>query len=133
MDIDLATLESVLARETLNCKEASVVEAALAWAGAECVRRELEPTAANRRAVLGPALYLLRIPTMALSEFADSAAQHGLLTLQETVDIFLHFTAHNKPSLVYPTTPRQGLKPKANFKKYPYQLNKTNNRINFSG
>lgn len=110
VDIDMSTLESVLARETLNCKELNLLEAALSWAAAECGRRELEPTPHNRRSVLGSALYLVRIPTMTLEEFANGAAQMGILTQQETIDIFLHFTANNKPALQYPIKPRTGLK-----------------------
>lgn len=110
VDIDMSTLESVLARETLNCKELNLLEAALSWAAAECGRRELEPTPHNRRSVLGSALYLVRIPTMTLEEFANGAAQMGILTQQETIDIFLHFTANNKPALQYPIKPRAGLK-----------------------
>lgn len=110
VDIDMSTLESVLGRETLNCKEMHLLEAALNWAGAECTRREIEPTPQNKRAVLGNALYLVRIPTMTLEEFANGAAQMGILTQQETIDIFFHFTANNKPSLQYPTKPRAGLK-----------------------
>lgn len=110
VDIDMATLESVLARETLNCKEMNLLEAALNWANAECGRRDMEATPQNKRDVLGSALYLLRIPTMSLEEFANGAAQVGILTDQETIDIFLHFTALNKPSLQYPIKPRAGLK-----------------------
>lgn len=110
VDIDMATLESVLARETLNCKEMNLLEAALNWATAECGRRDVEITPQNKRDVLGSALYLLRIPTMSLEEFANGAAQKGILTDQETIDIFLHFTALNKPSLQYPIKPRAGLK-----------------------
>uniref|UniRef100_A0A1B6EA09 BTB domain-containing protein n=1 Tax=Clastoptera arizonana TaxID=38151 RepID=A0A1B6EA09_9HEMI len=111
VDIDLNTLESVLGRETLNCKETHLFEAALSWASAECIRKELESTAQNKRQVLGNALYLVRIPTMSLDEFANSAAQLGILTQQETIDIFLHFTARNKPHLSYPIKARTGLKP----------------------
>ncbi|XP_017778270.1 PREDICTED: BTB/POZ domain-containing protein 6 isoform X2 [Nicrophorus vespilloides] len=110
VDIDMSTLESVLGRETLNCKEMNLLEAALNWAGAECVRREIEPSPQNKRNVLGNALYLVRIPTMSLEEFANGAAQLGILTQQETIDIFFHFTANNKPSLQYPIQPRAGLK-----------------------
>lgn len=59
---------------------------------------------------LGSALYLIRLPAMNLEEFANSAAQTGILTHQETIDLFLHFTASNKPQLCFPTKPRQGLK-----------------------
>ena len=60
--------------------------------------------------VLGQAMNLIRIPCMELAEFANGAAQSGILTLQETTDLFLHFTARNKPSVSYPIKPRQGLK-----------------------
>ncbi|XP_077299891.1 BTB/POZ domain containing protein 3 lute isoform X2 [Arctopsyche grandis] len=110
VDIDISTLESVLARETLNCKEINLFEAALNWAQAECIRRDIEPTPTNKRVMLGNAIYLVRIPTMTLEEFANGAAQQGILTLQETIDIFLHFTASNKPTLAYPIKPRAGLK-----------------------
>ncbi|KAI5705836.1 hypothetical protein M8J76_014087 [Diaphorina citri] len=125
VDIDMSTLESVFARETLNCKEMHLFEAALNWANAECVRRDLEPTAHNKRLVLGNALYLVRIPTMSLGEFANKAAQLGILTLQETIDIFLHFTAHNKPHLSYPVKARAGLKPQVchRFQSCAYRSN----------
>lgn len=110
VDIDMSTLESVLGRETLNCKEMYLLEAALNWAAAECARREIEATPQNKRAVLGSALYLVRIPTMTLEEFANGAAQIGILTHEETINIFLHFTANNKPALQYPVKARAGLK-----------------------
>lgn len=53
---------------------------------------------------------LIRIPCMELAEFANGAAQSGILTLQETTDLFLHFTARNKPTVAFPIKPRQGLK-----------------------
>lgn len=53
MDIDIHTLESVLSRETLNCKEIHIWNAALRWASAECIRQDLEPTPVNQRKLLG--------------------------------------------------------------------------------
>lgn len=110
VDIDFPTLTSVLSRETLNCREIVLFEAALTWAEAECSRQELEACSENKRKVLGKALSLVRIPCMELGEFANGAAQSGILTLQETNDLFLHFTARNKPSVDYLSKPRQGLK-----------------------
>ncbi|XP_034233359.1 BTB/POZ domain-containing protein 6-B isoform X2 [Thrips palmi] len=125
VDIDMATLESVLSRETLNCKEMHLFEAALNWAGAECLRKEIDATADNKRAVLGTALFLVRLPTMSLEDFANSAAQLGVLTPQETIDIFLHFTAHSKPMLSFPTRARAGLKPQVchRFQSCAYRSN----------
>ena len=53
VDIDIHTLESVLSRETLNCKEIHLWEAALRWAPAECIRQEIEPSPVNQRRLLG--------------------------------------------------------------------------------
>lgn len=110
-DIDFQTLESILRRETLNAKEIVVFEAALNWAEVECQRQELTATIENKRKVLGKALYLIRIPTMALDDFANGAAQSGILTLNETNDIFLWYTAAKKPELQFVSKPRKGLVP----------------------
>ncbi|XP_055375451.1 BTB/POZ domain-containing protein 6-B isoform X2 [Condylostylus longicornis] len=110
VDIDLKTFESILSRETLNCKEIHLFEAALNWAHNACQKMEIDPTAQNKRSVLGSALHLIRIPTMTLEEFANGVAQTGILTSQETIDIFLNFTAKNKPQLNFATKPRAGLK-----------------------
>ncbi|XP_034143602.1 BTB/POZ domain-containing protein 6-B isoform X3 [Esox lucius] len=110
-EIDLQTLEIILRRETLNTREAVVFRAVLEWAVAECRRQGLAATSRNKRAVLGKALYLVRLPTMTLEEFADGAAQSDVLTLEETHDIFLWYTAANKPKLEFPLAQRAGLTP----------------------
>uniref|UniRef100_A0A8C9G1B4 BTB domain-containing protein n=1 Tax=Pavo cristatus TaxID=9049 RepID=A0A8C9G1B4_PAVCR len=74
-EIDLQTLEIIVTREALNTKEVVVFEAVLNWAEAECKRQGLPVTPRNKRNVLGKALYLVRIPTMTLEEFANGAAQ----------------------------------------------------------
>lgn len=114
-DIDYSTMESILSRETLNCKEIHVFNAAITWAGAECERREISTNPENLRAALGSALILIRVPTMELKEFADGPAQTGIYSLQESHDIFLNFTATNKPQIVFTTIPRKGLKPLVGF------------------
>ncbi len=81
-DIDAQTLESILRRETLNAKEMVVLEAALSWAEAECHRQELQPSIENKRLVLGKNIYLIRIPAMALDDFANGVAQSGVADAQ---------------------------------------------------
>ncbi|XP_023203239.1 BTB/POZ domain-containing protein 6-B-like isoform X1 [Xiphophorus maculatus] len=110
-EIDRPTLEIVLQRETLNIREAAVFQAALSWAAAECRRQGLAVTPRNQRTVLGKALYLLRVPSMSLQEFADGPAQSEVLTLAETHNIFLWYTATNKPQLDFPVGKRVGLAP----------------------
>uniref|UniRef100_A0A8C6SJI0 BTB (POZ) domain containing 6b n=1 Tax=Neogobius melanostomus TaxID=47308 RepID=A0A8C6SJI0_9GOBI len=99
-EIDLQTLEIILRRETLNAKEVVIFDAVMNWASAECKRQGLGPTIRNRREVLGKTLFLVRIPTMTLEEFANG-----------THNVFLWFTAAKKPQLDFPLTPRQGLAP----------------------
>ncbi|XP_026839877.1 BTB/POZ domain-containing protein 6 isoform X3 [Drosophila erecta] len=110
VDIDLKTFESILSRETLNCKEIHLFEAALNWAMNACEKMSIDDTPQNKRRLLGQALHLIRIPTMSLEEFANGVAQTGILSSQETIDLFLHFTAKMKPSLGFPTRSRAGLK-----------------------
>ncbi|XP_006793453.1 BTB/POZ domain-containing protein 6-B-like [Neolamprologus brichardi] len=110
-EIDLLTLEIILQRETLNTREIVVFQALLCWAAAECRRQGLTVNPRNQRTVLGKALYLVRFPSMTLQEFADGAAQSDVLTLKEAHDVFLWFTATNKPRLEFPTVKRAGLLP----------------------
>ncbi|CAN9502662.1 unnamed protein product [Ophioblennius macclurei] len=110
-EIDLQTLDIILRRETLNTKEAVVFEAVMGWAAAECKRQGLAPSTRNKRDALGKALFLVRVPTMSLEEFADGAAQSDILTLEETHNVFLWYTAAKKPQLDFPLSPRAGLSP----------------------
>ena len=110
-EIDYKTLEIILQRETLNAPEVVVFNATLQWAEAECLRQELSTTSENKRKVLGRAIYLIRIPAMSLEDFANSAAQCKVLTLTETNEIFLYFTAQQKPELPFACYQRRGLQP----------------------
>jgi hypothetical protein len=109
-DIDFDTLMSILSRETLNCKETVVFTAANSWAQADCKKKDLDPCEPeNRKSVLGKAIYKIRFPAMSIADFADVVAMSGMLTIQETNDIFLYFTAKEKPPLHYDSKPRRGL------------------------
>lgn len=125
LHLDPGTLENVLRRDSLNANESAVLQAALAWAEAECQRRGMSATASNKRAVLGEALHLLRLPAMTLAEFANGVAQFDFLTPQETRDIFLWFTAAEKPRLDFPVSPRTGLEPQRcrRFRSSAYRSN----------
>ena len=107
-DVDHKTLQEMLGRQTLCVDETKVFAAAKRWAEAECLRQGRDPSPQQCREVLGDALYLLRFPTMTLGDFADGAGQSGLLSVQETNDLFFNFSANKKPELRFPTTPRKG-------------------------
>ncbi|XP_046364322.2 BTB/POZ domain-containing protein 6-B-like [Haliotis rufescens] len=108
-DIDYKTLETILSRETLNAQEIHIFSAVSRWAEAECRRQEQDVTPDNCRLVLGSCLNLIRMPAMTIEEFANGPAQSRILTLEETNDLFLHFTARVKPKLPFNRKHRKGL------------------------
>lgn len=76
------------------------------WAEAECCRLHIPTSGENQRAALGRALSLVRFPLMTVEEFASGAAQSGILTDRETVELFLYFTINPKPSIGFLDIPR---------------------------
>ena len=115
-DIDSPTLLTIMQRETLNCGELTVFSAACEWAKAECIRRDEQVTPAMMRNVLGQAMQCIRFPAMSVEEFADFAVKSDMLDLQEITDIFLNFTAKEKPILQYPVKQRLGMRPQVVLK-----------------
>ncbi|KAG5847885.1 hypothetical protein ANANG_G00130970 [Anguilla anguilla] len=101
-DIDLDTLVAVLERDTLGVREVRLFAAAVRWAESEAQRQQLQPTAENKRRVLGRALTLIRFPLMTIEEFAASS----ILTDREVVSLFLHFTVNPKPRVEFIDRPR---------------------------
>ena len=106
-DIDYQTLEQIWSRDTLVAKETSIFAAVRRWAEAECTRQGRDVDPEQCREVLGDALYLLRFPTMTQHEFADGAAQSGLLNNQEIVGVFFFFSDIHTPKLQFPTIYRK--------------------------
>ncbi|XP_034241100.1 BTB/POZ domain-containing protein 2-like [Thrips palmi] len=105
-DIDLSTLIVVLGRDTLRIREAKLFQAIQRWAEAECLRQHIPVSGENQRGALGRALFLVRFPLMTVEEFACGAAQSGILTDRETVQLFLYFTVNPKPSISFLDIPR---------------------------
>ncbi len=106
-DVDHATLQMIIQREELvYVDELVVLKAAVRWAKAECVRQSLLPTPANSRRVLGHVLYDIRIPTITPKQFVEGPAKSGILTSQETTDLFQYFSSMVKPDIPFTTQQR---------------------------
>jgi len=105
-DIDLDTLCVVLERDTLGIRECKLFAAVCRWAEAECQRQNFPVIPEHMRHVLSRALSLIRFPLMTVEEYAIGAAQSGLLSDREVVELFLHFTVNPKPSTSFVDTPR---------------------------
>lgn len=87
VDIDHATLISVLERNTLRIKEINLFKSVIKWAKAECTRQNLPANLENQRKVLGKALYAIRFPLMTIEEFASDVVESGILTDRECVSL----------------------------------------------
>ena len=108
-EIDHETLLAVLRRETLTVLEAELFKAIKRWAETECNRRTVPPTPENKRSVLSSALNFIRFPVMTLKEFSEDAAQSGILTSEETINIFLYFGSRDESKVnSFSTYPRPG-------------------------
>ncbi|XP_055352979.1 BTB/POZ domain-containing protein 2-like isoform X2 [Paramacrobiotus metropolitanus] len=88
LEIDLEVLKIILCRETVKAKEVDVCNAVTKWAKHQCEQKELDPTGANQRSVLGEALFLIRFPTMTSEEVASGPAKSGLLLAEEISQLF---------------------------------------------
>eukprot|EP00112_Aurelia_sp_Birch-Aquarium-sp1_P006454 Seg1713.2 transcript_id=Seg1713.2/GoldUCD/mRNA.D3Y31 product="BTB/POZ domain-containing protein 2" protein_id=Seg1713.2/GoldUCD/D3Y31 len=129
-DIDAETLSAVLERDSLGARENQLFEAAVKWSDHECRRQNIPNSPENKRKLLGDALYLIRFPLMTLEEFANHAAQSGILTDKEIVGLFLHFTVNPKPAVKFPDRPRRCLTGK---EKSVIRFLKTEARWGYSG
>lgn len=109
-EIDHDTLMAVLARDKLTIQEFELFKAAKKWAEQECERRNLpHANPENMRKVMSSALNFIRFPVMTLEEFSDDAAQSGILTPEETINIFLYFGSKDETKVQnFPTNRRLG-------------------------
>ena len=80
-----STLASLLDQKALNMSEFELFEAVMHWADAECQQLGLQPTGANRRAVLmkAGALSKIRFLVLSLQQFAEGPECSGVLTAEE--------------------------------------------------
>lgn len=80
-----STLASLLDQKALNMSEFNLFEVVIHWADAECQRLGVQPTGANRRAVLmkAGAFSKIRFLVLSLQQFAEGPERSGVLTAEE--------------------------------------------------
>ena len=124
-ELDHATLTDILSRDTLVAREFRVFTAACRWADAEARRRGLSPSAENKRLVLGSALYRIRVPTLSIDVHANEVARSGVLSVDESHNVFLHHCAQIKPQLPFDAQARRGLEAQrcSRFQSCAYRTN----------
>ncbi|KAL3858821.1 hypothetical protein ACJMK2_009073 [Sinanodonta woodiana] len=84
-------VEMVISQDELCMKEEEIYEAIKDWAGNECARKSIQPSAENMRQALGGLKDLIRFSVMDGKYFADKVAGDSILTADEKVSLFRHF------------------------------------------
>ncbi|XP_055349992.1 BTB/POZ domain-containing protein 3-like [Paramacrobiotus metropolitanus] len=101
------TLQKLLECNTLRIDEHTVYKAVESWCVEACKRNNQEASAANRRAVLGEAFFLIRFPLLSPTQLADGPAKTGLLSEREQLDLYTYMLATTKPvNLLFSTEQR---------------------------
>ena len=63
--------------------EIVIFKACNAWAAAECVRKEIDPSGPNKRLMMGDCLFLIRFPTILPAELVNVVFPTEILNLEE--------------------------------------------------
>ena len=108
LDISLELLVSVLERGTLIVKEVEVFRAVDRWAGHQLEAKQCRVSGAEKRALLGDAVNLIRFPLMTEKEFASLVPKTEILTYEDTVQVFLYYNDEMGTPLKFSNAPRRG-------------------------
>ncbi|KAI3418064.1 hypothetical protein GPALN_010653 [Globodera pallida] len=112
-------------------EEIAIWNAALRWADEKCRQNGSECSAANRRAMLGPALYKIRFPLVPKEDFSENIVPSGVLTKDEMMSVLLY---HCHPSAALPELyPLQFPTKRRTATKSPGDGLTPQNRWNFAG
>ncbi|KAL3858830.1 hypothetical protein ACJMK2_009082 [Sinanodonta woodiana] len=88
-------VEIVISQDELCMKEEEIYEAMKDWAGTECARKSIQPSAENMRQVMGGLKDLIRFSVMHGKYFTDIVAGDNILSDKEKVSLFRHFFSSN--------------------------------------
>ncbi|XP_052813119.1 BTB/POZ domain-containing protein 3-like [Mya arenaria] len=86
--LTIQSLAELLANRKLKPNEVLYFDAANRWSENECLKRDMEITAENKKTLLGPALKEIKFGLMTPQEFADHVPETGLVNKDDQLDIY---------------------------------------------
>ncbi len=97
------TLKMILECESLNCQEAEVFDACIAWSKNACIKNDLNPSlASNLRQQLGDCFYLIKFSEMQPQQISNRVSKYGdLFSQEELLEIVTILAGDNKKILKY--------------------------------
>jgi len=99
--LDQRTLNLLLARDTLKIEEKDVFSAVNQWSEDQCRKGEMSIDPANKRKVLGEALYLIRMSLMTPEEFTSGPIGSKLVNSEEAHDVYANFFREDKSETLF--------------------------------
>ena len=108
LDLDRDLLVAMLKRDSLRVDEIELFRSLNRWAQRKCEERRKKQTGKNKKAVIGKELLrLVRFPVMQQEDFAEEVLPENLLTKNEIIDVFKHFSNVDVKALQFSTESRQ--------------------------
>lgn len=100
-------LKVILRKSRLNLKEINLFDGVLKWSEYQCEIGDIEKTNLNIRIVLDDLFYLLRFPTMALTDYSKCISKEDLFTANEISSFNLYRSKNVKNDLKFSCKPRR--------------------------
>ncbi|KAL3072211.1 hypothetical protein niasHT_036704 [Heterodera trifolii] len=104
LSINQELLCDLLERDQLVINgEIEIWKAALHWADNQCRENGKEITGANRREMLGPALFKIRFPIIPHEDFSTIIVPSAVLTEDELINFYKYISLPRKNMPIFPT------------------------------